>query len=206
MPTEFLTDAQERAYGHYGGPPSTQQLEGYFHLDDADLELVNVRRGAHNKLGFALQVATARFLGTFLTEPTEVPPNVVAYVAAQLGIHDASCLAEYGARSNTAWEHAAEIRRVYGYRDFSDPGASFPLVRWLYTRAWLSAEQPSILFDLATAWLVERQVLLPGVSVLARLITRIRERANARLCRRLAGLPSADQRDSAQTLAGGAGR
>jgi hypothetical protein len=135
MPTKFLTDAQERAYGHYVGPPSNRQLAAYFHLDDADLELVNVRRGAHNKLGFALQLTTARFLGTFLTEPTAVPPNVIAYVAAQLGIHDVVSLAEYGARSNTAWEHAVEIRRVYGYRDFSGPAVWFPLVRWLYTRA-----------------------------------------------------------------------
>jgi hypothetical protein len=80
---------------------------------------------------------------------------------------------------------------VYGYRHFSDPGVAFPLVRWLYTRAWLSAEQPSVLFDLATAWLVERRVLLPGVSVLARLITRIASQC-ARLYRRLAGLPSVE--------------
>jgi len=26
MPTEFLTDDQEQAYGHYVGSPSTQQL------------------------------------------------------------------------------------------------------------------------------------------------------------------------------------
>jgi hypothetical protein len=54
MPTEFLTVAQERAHGHFAGPPSNQQLSRYFHLDDADLDLVNVRRGAHNKLGFGL--------------------------------------------------------------------------------------------------------------------------------------------------------
>src|SRR5438046_577828 len=29
----------------------------------------------------------------------------------------------------TAWERADEIRRVYGYRDFSDPAASFRMAR-----------------------------------------------------------------------------
>src|SRR5438128_753956 len=130
MPGEFLTDAQEQAYGHFVGPPTNQQLSRYFHLDDADRERVNVRRGAHNKLGFALQLTSVRFLGTFLAEPTAVPSSVVAYVAAQLGIRDVACLADYAARPTTTWEHAAEIRRVYGYRDFSDTGASFRLVRW----------------------------------------------------------------------------
>jgi hypothetical protein len=167
MPIEFLTDEQEQAYGHYVRPPSTQQLSRYFHLDDADRERVYERRGADNKLGFAVQLTTVRFLGTFLAEPTDVPSDVVAYVAAQLGIHDVACLADYAARPATAWEHAAEIRRIYGYRDFTDPAEGFRLVRWLYTRAWLSLEQPSVLFDLATARLVERQVLLPGVSILA---------------------------------------
>jgi hypothetical protein len=48
--------------------------------------------------------------------------------------------------------------------------------------------------------LVERQALLPGVSVLARLVAHVRERANARLYRTLAALPSADQRDRLREL------
>ena len=52
-------------------------------------------------------------------------------------IHDVACLADYAARPATAWEHAAEIRRIYGYRDFTDSAESFRLVRWLYARASL---------------------------------------------------------------------
>jgi hypothetical protein len=145
-------------------------------------------------------LTTVRFLGTFLAEPTDVPSDVVAYVAAQLGIRDVACLEDYAARPATAWEHAGEIRRIYGYRDFTDPAEGFRLVRWLFTRAWLTPEQPSFLFDLATARLIERQVLLPGVSILARLVARIRERANVRLYRKLARMPSAEQRDRLKEL------
>jgi hypothetical protein len=115
-------------------------------------------------------------------------------VAAQLGIAEPTGLRQYGARPATQSAHMAAIRRQYGYRSFGDQPEHFRLVRWLYVRAWLSPERPSELFAQATAYLIEHKVLLPGASVLARLVRGIRDRANVRLWRTLARLPSPEQK------------
>lgn len=169
MGVEFLSDGQAAAFGRFSGVPAREQMERYFLLDDADRTLVRRRRGDQNRLGFSLQLTTVRFLGTFLADPLEVPWVMVEFLAAQSGITDPSRVKGYWARLPTKHEHAREIREAVGYRDFSE--AEVGLRVWLETRLWAASERPGVTFDRATAWLVERRVLLPGASVLARLVT-----------------------------------
>jgi hypothetical protein len=158
MPVDFLSDEQAKRYGRYIDEPTRAQLARYFYLDDADRGLISIRRGEHNRLGFALQLCTVRFLGTFLSDPTDVPPGVVKHLAAQLSVADTCCLKRYLDRPASHREHAGEIQRRLGYRDFNEPSERFRLLRWLYSRAWLSAERPTVLFDLTTTRLIERKI------------------------------------------------
>ncbi len=194
MPGQFLTDAQRSEYGRFNGEPPPTQLAHHFHLDDADRRWLAERRSNHNRLGCALQLGTVRFLGTFVTDLSEIPESVVRYVGDQLDIAGPVACAQLYCRADTQRRHAREIREVYGYHRFNDQPYHFALALWLLTRAWLSGERPIILFGGATRWLIERKVLLPGATVLERLVSQARHRANTRLWRLLAAAPGADQK------------
>nr|WP_244405740.1 MULTISPECIES: DUF4158 domain-containing protein [Streptomyces] len=163
------------------------------------------KRRVHNRLGFAVQMTTVRFLGVFLDDPTDVPAEVVDYLAEQLGIGDASALKAYGERENTRLDHVRELRWVLEYTEFAEAEAE--LRAWVDARVWTTGEGPKALFDAAAGRLRERRVLLPRVTTLARLVAAVREAANQRLWDTLYGLLSAGQRavlDSLLTVPPGA--
>ncbi len=199
MPVNFLTDEQNQTYSCYPESLSQEQLDKYFYLDDKDRELINACRRDYNKLGYALQLTTVRFLGTFLSDPLEVPSDVINYITKQLGINLPIEINQYKARKATRSAHCNEIKTLFDYQDFNAIWR-FRLNRWLYSQAWFGNERPSILFERCTIWLVIRRVLLPGISTLVVMISRVRERVSKRLWQRLASLANPSQKEQLENL------
>ncbi|MGR5965401.1 Tn3 family transposase [Bacillus cereus] len=198
MPVDFLTPEQEEKYGCFCDTPTSEQLAKYFWLDDTDKELIWNRRGEHNQLGFAVQLGTVRFLGTFLSDLTNVPQSVITYMANQLHL-DAQSFSLYR-NKRSQWDQMQEIRSVYGYKNFTDKSTHWRFIRWLYARAWLYNERPSVLFDLATARCIEQKILLPGVSVLTRLVSTVRDRSAENIWKKLSSLPDNVQKKQLENL------
>jgi hypothetical protein len=194
MPVEFLTDDEAAAYGRYAGTPSQAHLDRVFFLDDDDLKLVCKHRGAHMRAGFALQLVTARWLGKFLEDPLDVPDGVLEFVAGkQLGMADLTEVKRYVERGHTRFDHQWEIKKERGYREFDDAGDEF--AQWVAT-----GDGPKAIFTDGLAWLRERSILLPGVTMLARLVASVRDETTRQLLEELAALPDPVQRRALDRL------
>ncbi len=120
---------------------SRVELERFFYLDDEDRKLIAGRRRDYNRLGFALQVVTVRQLGMFLADPLDVPPELIDYLAEQLGIEDSSCVKQYTERDKTKLEHAWEIQREYDLTSFGEVESE--LAAWVADQAWVTGKRCS---------------------------------------------------------------
>lgn len=175
------------------------QLDKYFYLDDKDKELIDACRRDYNKLGYALQLTTIRFLGTFLPNPIDVPKEIIPYLAKQLEIDPVVNVESYLERKATRLTHCSEIKAVFDYHDLSGIWG-YRLTRWLYAQAWFGNDRPSILFERCTLWLISRKVILPGISTLTVLIAKVRDRVSKRLWQRLTLLVNQSQKEELENL------
>ena len=115
-----LTGRQRSAL--FSLPQQEADLLRHYTLSDEDLQHIEARRRPRNKLGFALQLCVLRYPGRLLAPGEFIPPAVVDFIGRQLDL-DGYELADYAVRSETRHEHLAELRRLYGFRSFSDHAA-----------------------------------------------------------------------------------
>lgn len=200
MPTRYLSAEQRCRFGQFDSDPSPDELARFFHLGTDDHRIIRAFRGEHTRLGYAALRCCVRYIGTFPEEQTDIPDVVLSCLRAQLAIGPDVSLARFF-RTRTYERHVRSIRERHGLTYFSDNfRARFGVTRWLYAECRGGNDRPGALVMQAAAWLITHNVILPGVSILERLVGRIRERTRTRLwCQLIDGLSDV-QRDRIAAL------
>ena len=157
-----------------------------------------MRRGRHNRLGFAYQVAFVRVLGRFPQQaPLEIDGGILRFAALQLGA-DAETIHACARRQQTVSEHQHRIGEYLRLRTF-DAATGERLARFLEDEA-LRLERTASLLARARAWLRDEHVLAPADSVLRRAVGAARHKARALLTDRMAERLSASMRNRLDAL------
>ena len=65
-------------------PTDAEELARHYSLTEDDLVLIRKCRGAHNRLGFAIQLCLMRYPGRVLRIEESIPDQLLAFVAEQV--------------------------------------------------------------------------------------------------------------------------
>jgi hypothetical protein len=196
VPRRTLLSATERA-SLLALPTSENDWIRHYHLGETDLSVIRSRRGAHNRLGFAVQLCLLRYPGTVLP-PGEAPPEALLHhVARQLRV-EPTLWTRYAAREVTRREHLLELQ---AWLELSPYGQAHhrPVVEALTDLA-TQTDQGVLLARTMVEMLRHEQVIVPSIDGIERAcaeaLTQGTRRVYAALTRRL----SAAERDRLGSL------
>ncbi len=174
MSRGFLTTAERKRLSTFPQEISVGDLGRYFTLAPEDLTQVSSQRGDHNRLGFALQLCTLRYLGFIPDNLLEPPPAVLRLLAHQLDV-PIGVLDAYSHRQQTGSDHLLQVMHYLNYRRATTPDLVV-LEDWLVERA-LEHDKPTFLLHLAAERLRWEHILRPGLTMLERIVSTARQRA-----------------------------
>lgn len=170
----LFTPAQRQQFTRF--PVLDQRTLAQFYLLDADdLRLVREKRRDFNKLGYAAQLTILRHLGRGLRQGEAPPSEVLTTLAEQLRVNPV-CYASYASRDTTRREHFAELCQRLRYAELSGP-LGREIRDWLMPTAVVT-DQPFPLMGALIDELRRRQILIPRLPVLERLVNAARVRAD----------------------------
>ena len=156
---------------------SDEEMARDWTLSDADKKEISKYRKS-SRLFIALQLCAVRLYARFLAEVNDLSPRIINYLNNQLGLPPSLTLPT-PEREATFSEHRKNILNYLGFSKYDDE-VQARLQNWLEQQA-LQANLPDELFLRAERYLLAERVVLPGTSVLERLVISICSEAHERL-------------------------
>jgi TnpA family transposase len=196
IPT-YLNPEQRHAFIQIPADLSERDIARYYTFTEKERELINRRRRASNRLGFAVQLALLKFPGRTLMEVKDVPRPVLTAIAEQVDV-PASAFASYGERENTLYEHLDELRRECGFRACG--WREYLLVARSLLADAMESDRPLPLIETALEQLRTEGILAPTMIHVERLVWIVLKIAERRLLRTLTQSLTLEQRTRLDSL------
>ncbi|MBI1925974.1 DUF4158 domain-containing protein, partial [Candidatus Poribacteria bacterium] len=146
---------------------SDEEMARDWTLSEEDKQEIAKYRNSF-RLFVATQLCAIRLYGRFLSEVHDLSPRIVNYLNTQLSLPP-SMTVEVPSRKATMTAHRKNIADYLGFETF-DSAAQQELQIWLELKA---SQGVLPMFEQAEKYLLTRRILLPGPSVLERLIIHI---------------------------------
>ena len=142
-------------------------------------DIAEVAKYRHSfRLFIAIQLCAVRVYGRFLNHVHELSPHIMSYLGQQLAWPPALVVA-VPERKATYTEHRHNIMTYLGFQPFDDQ-AHAQLEAWIEHEAQRGM-LPDALFQQVEQHLLDQRVLLPGPSVLERLIIHVCSHVHGKL-------------------------
>ncbi len=174
MPRRSILSATERE-SLLALPDAKDELIRHYTFNETDLSVIRQRRGAANRLGFAVQLCYLRFPGIFLGVDDPPFPPLLRMVAAQLKVPVESWN-DYGQREQTRREHLVELQTVFGFKPFTM--SHYRQAVHTLTELALQTDKGIVLASTLVENLRRQSIILPAMNAIERASAEAITRAN----------------------------
>ena len=166
---QFLSNRQRYQPISLPQTPSDEELVKDWTLSECDRQEVKKYRKQY-RLSVAIQICAVRLYGRFLNQIHDLSPHIVNYLGQQLELPPYLNV-QLPEREATYLEHRQNVLQYLGFRRFGEVEQQ-QLEIWLGQKTLLGI-LPDALFQQAEGYLLDHRILLPGPSVLERIVIHI---------------------------------
>lgn len=196
MPRRLILSAAERE-SLLAVPDGQDDLIRHYTFSESDHSVIRQRRGAPNRLGFAVQLCYMRYPGIMLAADEAPTPPLLQVAAQQLQLGQDEWI-NYASRAQTRREHLVELQSVFGFKSFTTAHYR-RAVQGLEDLAW-QTDKGIVLATALIESLRSQSILLPPVNVIERICAEAITRATRRVYTSLSGPLSAAHRRQLDAL------